>query len=287
MKKIAFYFIIICSFAMYSCKPKTNSPSTEPLTASDLLNQSYGNDGKQKFNIYLPKNRTAASTPVIFLIHGGAWMSGDRSDFNSSIATYQSMLPDYAIVTLSYRLNAGSVNKFPTQEQDVKSCIEYVLTRNQDYAISQKFALMGISAGAHLATLYAYKYGATSFQPKAVVDVVGPVELIQAYNQVSSPVVKGWITSVAGNPATIDSLLYISSSPLRFVTASSAPTLILHGTADSIVPPQQALLLKNKLQSLGVVTTYKLYPGEGHGFSPLVTLDALNLMKTFLTNNVK
>lgn len=270
---------------LFSCKKKSEDEDTSEMQVT-LMDQSYGADVKQKFNIYLPAFRSRNSTPVIFLIHGGAWRSGDRADFNSSIAAYQAMFPNHAIVTLSYRLYSNNSNQFPVQEMDVKSCIEYVIIHRADFEVSSNFAIIGISAGAQLGALYAYKYGSTSYNPKAVVEISGPMDLIKTYNTVGSSV-KSWITDVAGNPNTTDSLTYISSSPLRFVTPASAPTLILHGSADTIVPSIQASLLDSKLQANNVIHTMKLYIGDGHTLSYSASQDAMSQIQTFLNTHLK
>lgn len=282
---LSILFPSLLLLTVFSCKKKDESEDTSEMQIT-MMDQSYGTDVKQKFNIYLPAFRSKSSTPVIFLIHGGAWRSGDRTDFNSSIATYQAMFPNYAIVTLSYRLYANNTNRFPVQEMDVKSCIEYVMIHRADYEISQKFAIIGVSAGAHLGALYAYKYGSTSYNPKAVVEISGPMDLIKTYTTVNSAAVKSWISDVAGNPYTADSLTYISSSPLHFVSPTSAPTLILHGTADTIVPAQQASLLDSKLQANNVIRTMKLYVGDGHTLGFNASQDAMSQIQTFLNTHL-
>jgi len=141
-------------------------PVTDATIAQNLLNVGYGSDAKQKFDIYLPANRNAhylpanrnaQTTRVLFLIHGGGWSSGSKNDLDGSIPGLRNAFPDYAFVTVGYRLCANGVNRFPTQEMDVKSCIEFVLNNGGSYHISNKFALWGGSAGAHLALLYGYK----------------------------------------------------------------------------------------------------------------------------------
>jgi acetyl esterase/lipase len=272
---------------VFACKKKTDEPEDKPAVAENFLNVSYGSDAKQKFNIYLPANRTSSTTPVLFLIHGGAWRAGDRSDFNNSIDPLKSMFPNYAFVSISYRLYAGGVNKFPTQEADVKSCIEQVLNNHQQYKVSTSFGVLGASAGAHLSMLYAYKYGITSYRPKAVVSWSGPTEFKSFYNGVSSTLVKSWISDVAGNLSTPDSLVYNSSSPARFVTSTSPPTLLIQGQADTVVPYQQADLMNAKLNQFQVPHVYKLYPNEGHSYSGAASNDALLQTQTFLNTYLK
>lgn len=280
--------IILSLGIVTACQKKTTEPDENaPAKAENFLDVSYGNDAKQKFNIYLPANRTSSTTPVLFLIHGGAWRSGDRSDYNNSIDPLKSMFPNYAFVSISYRLYSGGFNKFPVQENDVKSCIEYVLNNREQYKVSNSFGVLGVSAGAHLSMLYAYKYGTTSYRPKAVVSWSGPTDFKSFYNGVSSTLVKAWISDVAGNVNSLDSLIYHSSSPARFVTSTSPPTLLIQGQADTVVPYQQADLMNAKLNQFQVPHVYKLYPNEEHSYSGAAASDALSQTQTFLNTYLK
>ncbi len=52
------------------------------------------------------------------------------------------------------------------------------------------------------------------------------------------------------------------------------PVLILHGSADPLVPSAEATKLKTLLQSMGVPCEMKIYPGQGHGFTGAAASDA-------------
>lgn len=282
MKKHCLLLILItCSFLACKKNKKTVEEPEPPTVAENKFGQSYGSDAKQKFDIYLPANRTTTSTPVLFLVHGGGWSEGDRVDLIQAIDGLKTLFPTYAFVNLSYRLYANGQNKFPTQELDVKTCIENVLTRKNEFKISDKFSMIGFSAGAHLSLLYAYKYGPVSFRPRSVVSFFGPTDLCRLYDQGSLPV-RTLLTDIAGNRATSDSTLYISSSPVQFINQNSSPTLIFQGSADDVVPYQQAEILNNKLLQSNVVHEYKLYPNEGHGFTEITTLDAIARTQAFI-----
>lgn len=287
MKKPILYYLAALAIVFASCKkddPTTQADDGENLV---LTNQSYGTDPQQKFDIFLPANRASGSTHVIFLIHGGGWRSGDKSDLSSIIDRYQALFPTHALVTVNYRLYNAGTNKFPVQEQDVKACIEYVMIHRADYDVSSKFGIIGFNEGGHLGLLYAYKYGGSSYMPMAVAGWNGQTELIKAYNQNSSQVVKGWIADVAGNVTTADSLTYISSSPLRYVSANSPPTIIIQGLSDTVTVFSQSQMLVTKLQQTGITHTYKDYTGEGHHFSTLATDDANAHIKTFINTHLQ
>jgi len=55
-------------------------------------------------------------------------------------------------------------------------------------------------------------------------------------------------------------------SPIEFLTAKSAPTLIVHGDADKLVPIQQAEIFVKKAQGLGVEAKLVVREGKDHGW---------------------
>ncbi len=291
MVKYVSIFFISAVLLITSCKkdeqPERNDivvPVTDASIAQNFLNESYGTDSKQKFDIYLPANRSVQTTRVLFLIHGGGWSSGSKNDYDGAIGGLRAAFPDYAFVTVGYRLWENATNRFPVQEMDVKSCIEHVLNNGSNYHISTNFAVWGGSAGAHLALLYSYKYGPTSFEPKAIIEFAGPTDLKRLYYDTPSDAIRLLLTGVAGNINTSDSLMYINSSPVRYITPNSPPTLIVHGDADEVVHVGQALYLQQALNENGVDNVYKIYPGEGHamsaGANTLALLEVINFLNT-------
>lgn len=61
-----------------------------------------------------------------------------------------------------------------------------------------------------------------------------------------------------------------------------APTLILHGEADRVVPVRNAALIEAALRGRGVSVETQIYPGEGHGFGQAAQLDAATRTAAFL-----
>jgi acetyl esterase/lipase len=237
-------------------------------------------------DIYLPAGRSSSSTKVIILVHGGGWSTGDKTDFNGYVDTLKKRLPGYAIFNINYRLATGVPNLFPAQENDVKAAIEFIYSKRADYAISDKFVLLGASAGAHLSLLQAYKYN-SPVKVKAVVDLFGPVDMVEMYNNPASVFAPpAAVAAVVGATPLSNPTLYFQSSPINFVTAQSPPTIILQGGVDVLVSPSQSVALKNKLQSLGVVYQYVFYPTENHGWTGANMVDSFDKIQLFLAANV-
>ena len=57
-------------------------------------------------------------------------------------------------------------------------------------------------------------------------------------------------------------------SPVTHVTKDSAPTLIVHGDADKLVPIQQAEVIIAKFKECGVPCELVVIKGGGHGGGP-------------------
>ena len=101
---------------------------------------------------YLPAEDDAAR-PAIIVIHGGSWSSGDKSDFprwNGWLVEH-----GFAIFDIQYRL-APQPN-WQTATSDVKCAIGWVKRNADHYGVDpDRIALLGRSAGGHLALLAAY-----------------------------------------------------------------------------------------------------------------------------------
>ena len=191
-------FIIV----LVGCK-KSDTPAPG-LAAETRLAVKYGLDPKQAMDIYLPAGRSAATTKAMILIHGGGWTLGDRADLNAFVDTLRRRQPDYAIFNISYRLSAAPDNVFPTQELDVKAALEYIYDRiNSEYKISDRWVLLGASAGAHLAMLQGYKY-AGPVRPKAIVSFFGPSNLTEMFNNPpgGNPLIAGGLAGAVGATPT-------------------------------------------------------------------------------------
>ncbi len=271
-----------------SCKKSSNdSGNSNPAVAQSYSNVSYGADAAQKMDVFLPANRSTTSTKAMIIIHGGAWSSGDKADLNAFIDTLKRRMPDYAIFNINYRLATGTANFFPTQENDVKTAIEFIYSKRSEYLISDKFVLNGQSAGGHLALLHAYKY-TTTVKIKAVIDFFGPSDMVDLYNN-PGLVPAATIALIVGATPTSNATLYQQSSPINFVTAQSSPTIILQGGADLLVnATTQSLALKNKLVTAGAINQYVFYPTGGHGdWNAATYTDAFNNIQAFLAANVQ
>jgi acetyl esterase/lipase len=278
--------LIVCfwvSLLLFSCSKKNAPTMVDTLDAATITNLSYGSDNAQKLDVYLPANRSASSTKVMVLIHGGAWIAGDKSDFASFVDSLKRRLPEYAIVNINYRLSSFPNNLFPTQEMDVKAAISFIDSKRAEWKITNKLVLVGASAGAHLSLLHAYKYS-SPIAIKAVVDFFGPTNLTDMYNNPGSVPAFSLAQIIGATPSTNPSI-YQQSSPSTFVGPSVCPTIIFQGSNDPLVNPvRQSEALYNQLVAASVPTQYTLYIGKGHGddWDGSTYFDAFNKIQAFL-----
>lgn len=269
--------LLILVAILLSCKKDGDPVEDKSIT---MFNVSYGGNAQQRMDVYLPANRSSTTTKVIIMIHGGGWNTGDKSDFNEYVDSLKKREPAYAIFNLNYRL-AKTPNLFPAQEQDIKAAVEFIYNKRSEYLISDKFVLIGASAGAHLALLQGYKHS-TQVKPKAIIDFFGPTDLIELYNNPSNPLVQPLLVAVTGVNPSLNNSLYFQSSPINFISSQSPPTMILHGGTDIIVPLSQSDLLNGRLISVGVTHQYISYPAEGHGWVGANLTDSFDKIQSFL-----
>jgi len=274
--------LIFFLLSFSSCKKEDDSQQDMSVI---MLNVSYGNNAQQKMDVYLPATRSTTATKVMIMIHGGGWNTGDKTDFNEYVDSLKKREPTYAIFNINYRL-ANTPDLFPAQEQDIKAAVEFIYNKRQEYKISDKFVLVGASAGAHLALLQGYKYS-TPVKAKAIIDFFGPTDLVSLYNNPPNPFVQPTLFSVTGGTPATNNTLYTQSSPINFVSAQSPPTIIFHGGADIVVSSSQSVLLDTKLQTTGVIHQYFFYPTEGHGWVGANLSDSFNKIQAFLAANVQ
>lgn len=265
-----------------ACQQETHSTPALPNTSAQTLTDiSYGKDSAQRMDIYLPANRGTTATKALILIHGGGWNGGDKREFSGYITVFQKHMPDYAIFNINYRL-VNNGNLFPTQEGDIKAALKHITEEASYYGInSSKLALLGASAGAHLALLQAYKYA--SPKVAAVVDFFGPTDLVAMYQKPWHPLVPVALQMITGTTPTANRAIYEQSSPAQ----QAPPTLILHGGLDNVVDVSQSKALHSQLDGAGVPNELVIYPGERHGWHGTALSKSFDKIEGFLTKHVR
>lgn len=263
-KKFAFGIFII--FTYWSCTSDGEENPSVELTALEIYDQSYGSEPIQSMDVYLPADRSTEETPLLIYIHGGAWISGNKNEFADFRNALVESFPDYAFVSIGYRLYNPytQTNPFPAQQQDIKNALSYILDKTEEWQISKKIILSGASAGGYLALLHAYKHQSTG-NPKAVIVFFPPTDLAALHN--FSEFTKQGLTGMLGGTPQENPDAYAINSPITYIKPISPPTILFHGSTDSVVPLSQSELLGSALNSAGVDYELVKIEAQGHGFT--------------------
>ncbi len=268
--------ISFCFFTVAICGCNSNEDEQQPIPETVappallwrmfnpiMLDVPYGDDAQQTMDIYLPMPFNGEPVKTFVVIHGGGWSSGDKSAMASQVAYLRLMFPNYAVVNLNYRLATADRAGYPMQPNDIGLALQALDAHAEDFNLSKQYAMIGISAGGHLAMLYAYKFD-TAHKIKAVCSIVGPADftdpVFRQYDLFSNGV--NYLTGFdrfEKNPE-----LFREVSPAFQVTSASAKTLLLYGNADPIVANTQGPIMQKSLDAKGVYNELYLYPGAGH-----------------------
>lgn len=235
-----------------------------PKDIEEIKNIEYKKiNGKSlQLDLYIPKN-IKKPAPLLVFIHGGAWKGGNRSDYLIYLVDFAKR--GYVTATVSYRLLKDG--PYPACAEDIGDAVSWFYDNGGKYGYDpDRIALIGGSAGAHLALLAAYGWNNPALNPdsayipdshriKAVVDIYGPVDLTTGYAR-NHPL----ITSFIAHSFEEAPELYRQASPINYLDKNDPPTMILHGTSDELVPISQSDLFKAQLDSLHVPNVYYRVP---------------------------
>ena len=275
-----FKLFIVFSWFVFSCQP---DPEPGFLEARQFLDEKYGNDARQVMDVYLPAGRNTETTPTLIYIHGGAWIDGDKSEFLRFKPLLGQLFPDYAFISLNYRLFdfATGKNQFPAQEQDMISAFRYIRDHLGEWNLSNQIVISGASAGGHLALLHSYKNHDLSMKIKAVMAFFPPTDLVELY-KFSNLNALALTAILGGNPDQVPQK-YFTSSPIKYGGPNLPPTILFHGELDNVVPISQSQLLAFYLESNGGVPFRLIQvPNQGHGFTDQTYAELLAEAKVFI-----
>jgi len=209
--------------------------------------------------------------PVVILVHGGAWVAGDRKRTVEPLFEPLSGA-GFAWFSISYRLandifgnGVGSVVTLGTAIDDVRQAVAFVKKHAADYRVDpNRIALIGESAGGQLASMAALKPGPDG-AVRAVVAFYTPsdlVNLVRTSNRIPDSIRR----AVKGTP--FEDLLLAGLrdlSPINWVREDSPPFLLIHGTADPVVPYEQSKTMCERIRDAGATCDLYSVKGAGHG----------------------
>jgi acetyl esterase/lipase len=244
-----------------------------------------------KLDLYLPADR-ARPRPLVIWVHGGGWAQGDQRGGGIATPAYQDWPAvlatlagrGYVVAAVTYRLSAEA--KFPAAIHDVKAAVRWLRANAGRFGIDpSQVVVWGGSAGGQLAALLGTSCDAPELEGtpargaeasscvQGVVDFYGPTDFSQMDAQ---RIPNG---QAHGTPTSAESA-YLGctlpdcpadkvrlANPIAFVDRSDPPFLIMHGDADTAVPPKQSQILYDALKAQGVKAELEFVPGANHIFA--------------------
>ena len=268
-------FVAGLMFAMVCAGPVGAQTLGEVETRANV---EYGrHDGEALLgDAYLPK--AAGKYPVVIAVHGGGWQGGSK-------ASYRFLGPwlaqrGYAVFSIDYRLVKPGRKMFPESVLDARAAVKFMRSRAGEFGVDpDRIALMGDSAGAHLAALVALggeafgeaytddPYAAVSAKVKALIPVYGVFDMAQQWDhdllhRPGDNIAEKYL----GAPPSVDRKLYFDGSPLSYAvkSSSSVSVLLANGTEDDVVDRAQTDAFFLALKQSGNFVRRYVMQGAGH-----------------------
>jgi acetyl esterase/lipase len=239
-----------------------------------LLDRTYCNLGdKNKMDVYLPGAALPRPLPVAMHVHGGGWISGQKSSGLRFTGLKDELLArGYLVVSIDYRL--GPTDKFPAQIQDVKCAVRHLRARAALYGLDpDRIGAWGGSAGGQLVSLLGTAGAGAGFDDvggfqgessavqavvaiSAITDFTTPAELLDDYHRAFET----W-----PDPTSPE---MIQASPVTHVSAGDAPFFFVVGDEDALVLPEQSVRMNQRLQAAGVSSSLLRVMHADHDLQP-------------------
>ena len=250
-------------------------------------------------DLYMPKRLTQPA-PLVVWVHGGAWRSGTRS----RVPVTRLLDHGIAIASIDYRLSG--VAAFPAQIHDINLAIDYLHQHAEELDLDPKrTAIMGSSAGGHLAALAGVSHGVPELsapessakaantnnskpkspQVNAIVSFFGASNLETILQQstphglsVRVPALQLLLRSQPDQNPKIAQL----ASPVTHVDADDPPLLLIHGDQDPQMPINQSRELEGAYRKAGGIVHFDVVHGGGHGGQKFFTDAQIQRVAEFL-----
>ncbi|MCS7167642.1 MAG: alpha/beta hydrolase [Gemmatales bacterium] len=272
-------------------KPKPKPPAVPPDTQV-LRDLEYVPEGheRHKLDLYLPQ-KANKPMPLIVWIHGGGWRGGSKDN----PPTLWLAERGYALASINYRLSQHAT--FPAQIHDCKAAIRWLRAHASKYDIDpNRIGVIGASAGGHLAALLGAggdipelegNLGLTkvSSRVQAVCDIFGPTDFLRFEPMNRDP--KSVLAQLLGGTVEEKKELARLASPVTHASKDDPPFLILHGTADKVVPLAQSEYLENALRGAGVEVTLIRIDNAGHGGPQFNTPEIRKTISDFFDKHLR
>jgi acetyl esterase/lipase len=222
----------------------------------------------------------AGPFPALVFFHGGGWVVGSRKNMTPYIL--RAAQAGYVAIAVSYRLSPK--HPFPAPVEDARCAVRWLRANADRYKIDKDHVgAVGYSAGAQLACLLGSPGEGAASRVQAVVSFYGVTDLADAKHPLLAFVVRQYLSG----PANEGKDAAKKASPLHHAGKGSAPTLLIHGDADTLVPIAQSRAYAAKLREAGAEVSLVEVPKAEHNFVGEAEQDALRKMFRFLDEQLK
>ncbi|ACT11854.1 MULTISPECIES: alpha/beta hydrolase [Pectobacterium] len=259
-----------------------------------------------KMDILQPDAKKAL--PVVLFITGGGFINANKDNYlqqRLSIAE-----AGYVVASMEYRVAPTVL--FPAPLEDVKSALRYLRANAKKFGIDgQHAAVFGSSAGGYLAAFAGTTNGSQAYDKgdnldqssdvQAVIDFYGlsdltlvgegfPDDVVQKHASPSATEAI-WVNGTAvfneGGPITRYPDKAAAANPINFISATTPPFLIMHGTNDTLVSPRQTERLHQALTAKNIESTYYSVKDAEHGGPHWLQPEIMKITVGFLDKHLK
>ena len=244
---------------------------------TEVLIKKVNNEEVKLFYIKPNNNQDAKNRTAVVWIHGGGWTGGSTESFFPHARYFASR--GAVGFCIQYRLvkSDGSVTVGDCLA-DCKSAIRYIREHAAELGIDpNKIFVMGDSAGGHLASCLGTIDGFDDSLDNLKISAVPNAMVL--YNPLSDFTTSVFINRIIGGAAldkkpSPESLipneeqikLAKKLSPLYNVRKNQPPTLVLHGTDDKVILPEQSVQFTKAMKKAGNHCQLILLPNTTHAF---------------------
>ena len=223
-------------------------PPELPAGTRVLRDLAYGDDPRQRFDVYLPAKPLDAA-PVILVVHGGGWANGNKDNPGLVDGKAGKWLPEgRVLVSTNYRMRPDTAPL--DQARDVARALAQVQRLAPEWgADPSRVVLMGHSAGAHLAALV----GASPslWREAGASAPLGVVSLDSGALDVPDMMRRPRLPPLYHRAFGADPDDWVAASPQHQLTAQAVPMLLVCSTRRNDTCPQ-ARAFQAEAATLGV-----------------------------------
>ena len=233
-----------------------------------------------RLDVYRPR-AGGGPFPVLLYVHGGGWTIGSKNFQGLATCTHMAGR-GWLCVNADYRLSPRAT--FPDHIVDVKRAVRWVREEGARLGADPDFiVLSGGSAGGHLCALAALTPNDAEYQPgfeEIDTAVQGCIPFYGVFDLTGRQ--EHW--PHRGLHETIERLVlklrmqddpeaFRRASPLHRVRPGAPPFLVIHGTADSLVPIEESRVFHRALaEATGGRAALAEIPGAQHAFELFASL---------------